>query len=208
MSDGFYGILPQLVNELAQSYNNCPVSDSAPSVNMPNKDEIIEIINEMRQLIFPGYFGDKCPQSISVNYYIGKLLLSVEEKIKRQIKNALLYNKNEKQDNEALDEEAGALALSIIKTIPAIREYVAADVQAALDGDPAAISKDQIIYSYPGIFAVSIYRIAHEFNLRNLLLISRIMSEYAHSETGIDIHPGAVIGKYFFIAGIFTNILQ
>lgn len=128
------------------------------------------------------------------------LLEDVLYNLIKQISIVLRYvPEYEKAHENEISAEAERLALKFLGTIPKIREYVDTDVQAAFDGDPAAFNKDEIIFSYPGLFAVMVNRIAHELYLLNIPLIPRIMTEYAHSVTGIDIHPGAQIGKFFFI---------
>lgn len=152
-------------------------------------------------MIFPGFFKSKKLSNDTVEYYIGDLLISIEEKLHRQIKCALLYKNhiNSEAEDSSLEEKTNKICLTFLKSLPKIQEYITTDVQAAYDGDPAAGDIEQIIFSYPGIFAVSIYRIAHELYELSVPCIPRIMTEYAHNETGIDINAGAKIGKYFFV---------
>jgi serine O-acetyltransferase len=138
--------------------------------------------------------------NITNEYHIGDLLINIHEKLHQQISSALhhqtLSSHNDEAGNAAMADE---IVYSFLSRIPEIRKKIEMDVQAAFDGDPAAADKDEIIFSYPGVFAVSVYRLAHELHLLSVPLIPRIMTEYAHSLTGIDIHPGATIGNYFFI---------
>jgi serine O-acetyltransferase len=163
---------------------------------------VIDITNRLRELVFPGYVSGKTLEMETLQYYIGALILAVKEPLIGQIRMALLRGRcasREPADQEAIAGQAEDICVAFFETVPYIRECLATDVQAAFDGDPAALDKDQIIASYPGIFAICVHRIAHEFLKLQVPYIPRIMAEYAHNETGIDIHPGAEIGKYFFI---------
>lgn len=201
MSRDFDENMVQLVSEIAANYRRNSIFSLYASTKLANKVEIIEILQELRQLIFPGFFESKKLSNDTIEYYIGDLLISIEEKLHRQIKCALLYKNHINNESEAsyLEEKANNICLTFLKLLPKIQEYINTDVKAAYDGDPSAGDIEQIIFSYPGIFAVSIYRIAHELYKLSVPCIPRIMTEYAHSETGIDINAGAQIGKYFFI---------
>lgn len=193
--------LVQLISDIATNYKQNSVFSVYESSNLPDKNEIIEILQELRQLIFPGFFQSKRLSNSIIEYYIGDLLISIQEKLHRQVKLALQYkyNSNYGNDDQLIEEKTNKICMTFLKKFPKIQEYIATDVQAAYDGDPAAGDLEQIIFSYPGVFAVSIYRIAHELDKLSVPYIPRIMTEYAHSETGIDINAGAKIGKYFFI---------
>ncbi|MDE6232487.1 MAG: serine acetyltransferase, partial [Lachnospiraceae bacterium] len=135
-----------------------------------------------------------------IRFYVGELCEDVEYNLNKQIVKAFLCcKKYQEVPSEELKSKTEAITNEFMQKIPKIREYLETDVQAAYEGDPAAYSMDEIIYSYPGIYAIMVSRIAHELHLLNVPLIPRIMTEHAHSITGIDIHPGASIGKYFFI---------
>jgi serine O-acetyltransferase len=123
----------------------------------------------------------------------------IEDVIYKLTKQMTIVFDGDESTDEDITEKAENIALEFIKKLPKIKEYIETDVQAAYDGDPAAFSEDEIIYSYPGLYAVLVNRIAHELFLLGVPVIPRMMTEYAHSVTGIDIHPGATIGKYFFI---------
>lgn len=193
--------LVQLISQISENYKKNSVFSVYESSDLPNKNEIIEILQELRQLIFPGFFQPKRLSNSIVEYYIGDLLISIQEKLHRQIKLALKYKHNNGcgSDEKLIEEKTNEICMTFLKAFPKIQEYIATDVQAAFEGDPAAGDLEQIIFSYPGVFAVSIYRIAHELDKLKVPYIPRIMTEYAHSETGIDINAGAEIGKYFFI---------
>lgn len=167
---------------------------------LPKRDVIIQIIGLFREMLFPEYFGKQNLTTITREYYIGNLTLNIFEKLQEQIACALQHGAA-KTNNFALNskETAAAICCEFLEKIPDIMAVLATDVQAAFDGDPAAEDKDEIIFSYPGVFALFVYRLAHELYLLKVPLIPRIMTEYAHSRTGIDIHAGARIGKYFFM---------
>lgn len=164
--------------------------------NHPDKDVIIDILDNLRRVIFPGYFKNRSIKVYSLRNNLSVLIEDVIYKLTKQI--AVVMN-SEGDNDQDIPTAAHEKAVEFIERLDVIREYILTDVQAAYDGDPAAYSKDEIIYSYPGLFAILIYRIAHELFKLNVPIIPRMMTEYAHSETGIDIHPGATIGKYFFI---------
>ncbi|MDP4180907.1 MAG: serine O-acetyltransferase EpsC [Bacillota bacterium] len=205
MNDEFNKKLNQLVSDFMNSYQKKECIIPQYYGPLPNRDEVIDITKSLRQLLFPGYFGKLSFEDETTEYHIGDMLISVHRKLSDQISSALMHQlvKSQESDGkltgETIKTKANKIVEEFLGKLPMIREYLATDVQAAFDGDPAAESKEEIIFSYPGIFAISIYRIAHELYLLSVPLIPRIMSEYAHNITGIDIHPGATIGKRFFI---------
>jgi serine O-acetyltransferase len=160
----------------------------------PDKDTIIDIINKLRRIVYPGYFRDKNYQIYNAKHNLSMLIEDVMFNLNRQI--ALVLSSEGEQDSQ---DRAQQISLEFFKQIPTVREYVQTDLQAALDGDPAAYSKAEIIFSYPGLFAITVYRLAHVLYTLGVPMIPRIMTEHAHSITGIDLHPGATVGKYFFI---------
>ena len=192
--------ISKLTADILSDYEAGRDIDNINTFDQPKKDVIIKIINKLRNIIFPGFFKNGTYRIYTVRNNTTMLLEDVLFNLIRQISIVLRYKPEfENRDEADISDEAERLAISFLATIPKIREYVDTDVQAAFDGDPAAFNKDEIIFSYPGLFAVMVNRIAHELYLLNIPLIPRIMTEYAHSITGIDIHPGAQIGKYFFI---------
>jgi len=200
MSNEYQDKINQLVTKISSSYKQEQYIIPQDSGPLPNRDVIIEISMQLRQILFPGYFGKKNFEGEIRDYHVGELVTNIFESLSEQITFALRHQANQQDDfnYDNVRDKANQICLEFLDRIPKIREYLASDVQAAFEGDPAASSKDEIISSYPGIFAMSIYRLAHELNLLSVPLIPRILSEYSHSVTGIDIHPGAVIGKYFF----------
>ncbi|HEX3012631.1 MAG TPA: serine acetyltransferase [Syntrophomonadaceae bacterium] len=169
------------------------------SAALPNRKAIITIIILLRELLFPEYFGQRELLSTTVEYHIGDLLIDIQQRLHEQILYALHHHALNNVNEADIASEADEIICKFLSKIPELRKKIELDVQAAFDGDPAAADKDEIIFSYPGVFAVSVYRMAHELHLLSVPLIPRIMTEYAHSVTGIDIHPGATIGNYFFI---------
>lgn len=195
----------KLVSNIVSSYQQQPNSYTQLSCQLPNRDIIIEIIHLLRQLLFPGYFGKQNLTESALEYHVGNLLIEINEKLNQQVKCALQHQQCHKTscetscDDLEVSQQAEEICWRFLSKIPTIREYLALDVQAAFDGDPAADDKAIIIFAYPGLSAISIYRLAHELYLLSVPLIPRIMTEFAHNETGIDIHAGADIGKNFFI---------
>lgn len=189
-----------LLENILSDYEKGRDIDNINTFDHPQKEIVIEIVEKLRNIVFPGYFKNKTYRVYTVRNNTTMLLEDVLFNLIRQISIVLRYvPEYENTDEKTIASEAEKLALCFLETIPKIREYADTDVQAAFNGDPAAFNKDEIIISYPGLFAVLVNRIAHELYLLGVPLIPRIMTEYAHSETGIDIHPGATIGKYFFI---------
>ncbi|MGN0695401.1 MAG: serine O-acetyltransferase EpsC [Oscillospiraceae bacterium] len=190
----------RLIEDILTDYESGRDIDTVNSFDHPKKEVVIEIVDKLRNIIFPGFFKNSAYRIYTVRNNMTMLLEDVLYNLVKQITIVLPYDPRfETADEAAISAEAERLAVSFLNTIPKIREYVNTDLQAAFDGDPAAFNKDEIIFSYPGLFAIMVNRIAHELYLLNVPLIPRMMTEYAHSVTGIDIHPGASIGKYFFI---------
>ena len=185
-----------IVGDLIEDYEKEKSSDEGRIFNHPDKNVIIDILLSLRKVIFPGYFKNGSIKVYTLQNNLSMLIEDVMFKLTKQISIVL---GGERRNDDEVTAKARELTLEFVKRLRKIREYINTDVQAAYDGDPAAYSKDEIIYSYPGLFAILINRIAHELFVLGVPIIPRMMTEYAHSETGIDIHPGATIGKYFFI---------
>ena len=169
------------------------------SIHLPNRGTIIGIIKDLRRVVFPGYFGDEKISSTMPGYFLGNMLTQIYEEMRTQIEIAFLYDDKGASSREEITEKARDICERFISRLPYIQQMLLMDVQAGFDGDPAAKSKEDIIFSYPGLFAIYVYRIAHELYVQNVPFIPRIMTEYAHGKTGIDINSGANIGRYFFI---------
>ncbi|HUO06811.1 MAG TPA: serine acetyltransferase [Phycisphaerae bacterium] len=189
-----------LVQAIVDSYNAEPRTRHIDAGHLPNRDAIIELLKLIRELLFPGYFGKQNLTAEMLNYHVGELLAIIQDKLFQQVRNAIRHQATRRgAECPTCDDTAEAIVREFLGTIPQLRATLATDVQAAFDGDPAAADTDEIIFSYPGLFAITIYRIAHELHKQQVPLIPRIMTEYAHNLTGIDIHPGATIGEFFFI---------
>ena len=155
---------------------------------LPDRDIVVDMIEKLRRIVFPGFTREKNYRIYNARHNLSMLMEDVMFNLSRQI--AMIVG----------DEEKGKqLSLTFFGQIPKVRAMVQSDLQAAFDGDPAASGKEEIIFSYPGLLAITVYRLAHELHILGVPMIPRMMTEYAHSVTGIDIHPGATIGEYFFI---------
>ena len=163
---------------------------------LPNRSVIIDIVRDLKSIVFPGYFSTDTSATVFPEYYVGHRLNDINDRLKNQIEIALLYHGEEPEEAEA---HADRTACGFFEQLPEVQRLLLTDVQAGFDGDPAAKSKEEIIFSYPGLFAIYVYRLAHILYKENIPFIPRVMSEYAHGRTGIDINPGATIGEYFFI---------
>lgn len=191
---------PELVQAIIASYEAEPKTRHIDESPLPNRDAVIELVKLIRELLFPGYFGKQNLTRESLEVHVTALAAQVQEKLGEQIRKAITHQAARRGELcPSCDATADAITQEFLGNIPNLRTILATDVQAAFDGDPAAKDTDEIIFSYPGLFAISVNRIAHELFKQNVPLIPRIMTEYAHSLTGIDIHPGATIGKFFFI---------
>jgi serine O-acetyltransferase len=164
----------------------------------PRRDIIYKLIKEIRSLMFPGYFDDESLAGESSEALAGERLLRIERVLCEQVRRALLYDNHELTEEDARSQ-AQRIAGEFINELPHIQELLLKDAEAAFEGDPAAQSREEVILCYPGMNAIFVHRIAHELYMRKVPLIPRLMSEQVHSKTGIDIHPGAQIGEYFFI---------
>ena len=185
-----------ITENILNDYENNRTVDEIKTFDHPDKESIIQIIEKLKKIIFPGYFKNDSFKIYTIRNNISMLLEDVIYNLIKQISIVLGDSSEERQE---IQEKAENIVFDFLEKIPKIREYIETDIQAAYDGDPAAYSKDEIIFSYPGLYAIMINRIAHELYLLDVPMIPRMMTEYAHSKTGIDIHPGATIGKYFFI---------
>jgi serine O-acetyltransferase len=168
--------------------------------NQPDKTEIINILENLFIIVYPGFYRDKSRKIYNIEHTVSTKIEDVMYHLNKQIMIVLKYTREFGDDEqEKLEEVSQRACVDFMKTIPKVREYLETDLDAAYDGDPAARSRDEVLFSYPGMYAITVYRLAHELFLLGIPLIPRMMTEEAHSRTGIDIHPGATIGKYFFI---------
>ena len=190
----------KIVKDILASYRENQLTTQIDKSSQPSRAVVVEVLESIRKLVFPGFFEVKNLQSEYIEYYVGELVEDIRYHLKKQMMKAYLCcDPSSCGFAEAIETEVAMKCDEFLGTIGKIREYLETDVQAAYDGDPAAYSMEEIIYSYPGIYAITVYRIAHELFVMGVPLIPRIMTEHAHGLTGIDIHPGATIDKYFFI---------
>ena len=175
---------------LAETYTAGSVPLYGKKLRLPDRQAVILLIKDIRRLFFPAYYGEAALMSLAPEDYAALLLERIEKQLFNQIALAL------PEDQELRAQEA---ATEMINKLPSIARMVQLDLEATFDGDPAAASREEILFSYPGLFAIMVYRVAHELYQMGIPILPRMMTEYAHSHTGIDIHPGAKIGEYFFI---------
>ena len=185
-----------VVESILEDYGFGRDIDKMEAFRQPDKDIVIDIIDKLRKIVFPGYFVDKTYRMYNARHNLSMLIEDVSIHLSQQL--ALVFQGAGESEAEAT-QHAQETCLGFLSRIPAVRAMVQTDLQAAYDGDPAATGMAEVIFSYPGLFAITVYRLAHELYVLNVPMIPRIMTEHAHSITGIDIHPGATIGKYFFI---------
>lgn len=188
-----------ILKDILDDYKKDRAIDKTDIYNEPDKNEVIAILKNLLCIVYPGFYRDKVFKIYHVDHTVSTLIEDVIFHLNKQIMVVMRHSGTCRNDEKKLEEYAQTTSVSFMKKIPKVREYLETDLQAAYDGDPAAKNKDEIILSYPGIFAITIFRLAHELFLLGVPLLPRMMTEYAHNKTGIDIHPGATIGKYFFI---------
>ncbi len=195
--------LPGLVDQVVTSYNEDERTRHLDQVYLPGRADIIDIIHLLLELAYPGYHGRQNLNEYNVNFHVGELLPKLGEKLHEQVFRAICYKRRPECNEECIanqcEEDARRTTMEFLERVPGIRDMLAGDIQAAYDGDPAASSMDEIILAYPGVEAIMVHRVAHELWIREVAMIPRMMSEYIHGKTGIDIHPGARIGESFFI---------
>jgi len=167
---------------------------------IPSRETVVAIIDQFRELIFPGYFAKEKLDPVNLRYSLGQAVSRFFDSLSQQVALSVQHECFRHNLSCRRHTETGyQVALAVLREVPALRKTLAADVQACFDGDPAAKSHDEIIFSYPGMYALTVYRLAHQLYKLEVPILPRIMTEYAHSHTGIDIHPGARIGKRFVI---------
>ena len=189
----------KLTNELVASYARLGGINHLDGKNLPSKRVITVITQDLLRLLFPGYFDEKLIHSSEIKTETAALLDSVMGKLEDEIRKSLEYHPPEGLPKNEITKAAHQLTLEFLGELPDIREILKTDVTAAFDGDPAALSREEILVSYPFIEAIAVQRLAHELYLKNVALIPRIMTEWAHWRSGMEIHPGAKIGTHFFV---------
>jgi serine O-acetyltransferase len=195
--------LPEITEAVVATYLECNRTSHLGHKPLPSREAIEEIMNDFLDILYPGIWRRQNLHLGNVEYHVGDLIDGLHDKLIQQISRALRHEHDclAPDNRPVLDLESIAQqkAVDLLRRLPDIRAVLEKDVQAAYEGDPAAKSYHEIIFCYPGLEAVTVYRIAHELLLLGVPLVPRMMTEYAHSKTGIDIHPGARIGPGFFI---------
>ena len=190
----------KITESILDDYKNGRDIDNMDVFSQPDNEAVVDIVQKLLNILYPGYYREKNYRSYNDNSRISILIEDVVYNLTKQIAIALRFREDYAQaSEEKIQDTAEDIAITFISRIPKIREYSDTDMEAFYQGDPAAYNKEEIVLCYPGLLAVTVNRLAHELFLLKVPLIPRIMTEYAHSRTGIDIHPGATIGKYFFM---------
>ncbi|HXF09201.1 MAG TPA: serine O-acetyltransferase [Desulfuromonadaceae bacterium] len=189
----------KLTNELVASYARVGGINHLDGKNLPSKRAITAITIDLLHLLFPGFFNEKPLHSSEIKVETAALLDAILGKLEDEVRKSLEYNPPEKLSKRDVTKVAHEWTLDFLHTLPQVREILATDVEAAYNGDPAALSKEEVIVSYPFIEAIAVQRLAHELYKKNIALIPRIMTEWAHLRSGMDLHPGAKIGTHFFV---------
>jgi len=191
--------LPEITEAILATYTECSHINHLAHKPLPSREAIVEILTDFLEIIYPGFVRRQNLHMGNVEYHVGDLVDGLHDKLTQQIARALRHDSESETSNGDPDGVAQHKAVEILKRLPRLRTILEQDVQAAFEGDPAAKGYHEIVFCYPGVEAITIYRIAHELLLLGVPLIPRVMTEYAHSKTGIDIHPGATIGPGLFI---------
>ncbi len=194
--------LPELTKRIVQTYSEITSISHLGHCPLPNYEVVIAAIEDLKEIIYPGYRRREGLHIGNVTYHVGDLIDGLHDKLTTQITRAMRHDagfSHDCQGDHDFEALGQAKAISFLEELPELRRKLALDAQAALDGDPAVKTLDEVIFCYPGLEAVTVYRVAHALHELEVPLIPRMMTEWAHSKTGIDIHPGAKIGHHFFI---------
>ena len=189
-------LLRGVAAQISENYEKAEVPMYSDHLHLPNRDKVIGIIKNLQKVIFPAYFGGTAISRVTAETYVEYLLGDILTDLREQVHLAF---SNTMTDPAELDARTDETIVQFFEHLPQIQNMLMKDVAANYEGDPAAGSKEEVIFSYPGLYAIFVYRVAHELYQSGVPLIPRIMTEYAHGATGIDINPGATIGEYFFI---------
>ena len=192
-------MVTQLTNDLVASYAQFGGINHLDGKNLPSKRAVTAISQDLLRLLFPGFFDEKLIHSSEIKVETAALLDSIFGRLEDEIRKSLEYQPPVGLAKKDIAPEAHKLTVEFLGGLPCIREVLQTDVEAAFNGDPAAASKEEVIVSYPFVEAISVQRLAHELYRKEIALIPRIMSEWAHARTGMDLHPGAKIGSHFFV---------
>lgn len=192
--------IKKISDDILKDYGKERAIDKMNAFSSPDMETVVDILNKLQKILFLGYFRNKNYRFYTAENNLQTLVEDVLFNLTKQISMFLRYLPEYKDaEYHTVMDKAQETALEFMSRIPKVRDLIDTTLQAEFDGDPAAFNKDEIIFSYPGMYAIMVFRLAHEFYELNVPLLPRIMSEYAHGKTGIDIHPGATIGRYFFI---------
>ena len=189
----------KLTNELVASYARVGGINHLDGKNLPSKRAITAITHDLLRLLFPGFFDEKPVHSSEIKVVTAETLDSILGKLEDEVRKSLEYNPPGNLPKREIIKVAHEWTMEFLHTLPRVREILQTDVEAAFNGDPAAASKEEIIVSYPFVEAIAVQRLAHELYEKNIALIPRIMTEWAHLRSGMDLHPGAKIGHHFFV---------
>ena len=190
-----------LIEEVVKTYAAYGDLEHLEGKDLPSPSAVIGILDDLMAVLFPNFFGDAMLTKVNIHYFLGNILHSLHGRLMLEVERSLKYvcRKIKECPTDICQSRAQAISKELLECIPEVRNLLAGDVRAAFSGDPAARSLEEVILGYPCVYAIATYRVSHELYRRGVPIIPRIMSEHAHSKTGIDIHPGAVIGKNFFI---------
>jgi serine O-acetyltransferase len=191
--------LAAVTQRIVDTYEECGAIHHLGHSPLPSYREVVDLLGDLREILYPGYGRRQNLHLANVAYHVGDLIDSLHGRLTEQVVRAFRYDCRANDLESDLEAKAQSIVMRFLERIPELRHILAEDVQAAFDGDPAAKSLDEIVFCYPGLGAVTVYRLAHELFSLGVPLIPRMMTEYAHGKTGIDIHPGATIGRRFFI---------
>ncbi|HEY3760409.1 MAG TPA: serine O-acetyltransferase EpsC [Verrucomicrobiae bacterium] len=189
----------QLTNELVASYARVGGINHLDGKNLPSKRAITAITQDLLRLLFPGFFDEKLIHSSEIKVETAALLDAVLGKLEDEVRKSLEFKPPEDLAKKDITKAAHTITVEFLGKLPQVREILQTDIEAAFNGDPAAAGKEEILVSYPFVEAISVQRLAHELYLKKVPLIPRIMAEWAHFRTGMDLHPGAQIGSHFFV---------
>jgi serine O-acetyltransferase len=192
--------IPAVVDKLVLSCNKDGCFDHVSAEPIPNRVAVVDILGRAARILYPGYFINTRLDQTNLEYYLGQEITAFFEVLSEQIILAIRHDCIRHNQPCVKCEDLGQrITIEFLHGLPELRQLLARDIRAAYDGDPAAKGYDEIIFSYPGVWAIMVYRIANKLQRSKVPLLPRIMSEFAHGRTGIDIHPGATIGESFFI---------
>jgi serine O-acetyltransferase len=192
--------IPEVVSALSKGFKHGRWASHIEPVPIPSKNAVIDLIEQLQRILFPGFFSAVILRPENLEYHLGQQVSLLYENLAEQISSAVRHDCfRHNQSCTRCGERSYEIAADLIDSLPAIRNLLESDIEATLTGDPAAVNSDEVIFSYPGLFATMIYRLAHRLHTLEVPLIPRIMSEHAYHRTAIDINPRATIGSHFFI---------